>query len=82
MGRHSGEVQRAGLKTPQKYFIVPNRYFFRRYNQFLYRNAKISLLDLDCKHPTTWGISLMEKRLQSGEPVIKKKLHHGEVKES
>ena len=32
-----------------------------------------SLLDLDCKYPTSWGISLMEKSLQSGEPVISKK---------
>ena len=44
---------------------------------------KYMALELDCKYPTSWGISLMEKSLQSGEPVMpKKKLHHGEVKES
>jgi hypothetical protein len=31
-----------------------------------------SLLDLDCKYPTSWAISLMEKSLQSGEPVMSK----------
>ena len=42
-----------------------------------------SLLGLDCKHPISWGISLMEKSLQSGG-LIKKKailsiLQFGEI---
>ena len=36
-----GKSKKTGLKTPKISFIVPNIYFFTRYNLFLHRNAKI-----------------------------------------